>query len=442
MDDGRGWRALPPALLLGLGLTAVCIAMKPLDLVAAPSIVAFGLGVVADLLCAYGALEIADRYTGAARYGLRIAAGAWLVGLVIGLGWYAMSVPDIAGPCPCKLPSSEPIIALVTVGQGTSVITLACTIGLAIAAWKRHRVLTIAALVISFASQPPPFIARAIESAIDLGNREVAVLEGVVALLRLAMIAALAAVLAQRVVARSTVDVAVNLRRAAGALRLRALAMLALVGIAVTLPLGQGLAISIVRGSLAVVGVALNAVSFGWLGHALLGAARERDAELGPFPFAITATSSLWCGCVAFAVLPYVAGAPLEGWARAQPTEQATALVLIVPMVALAGLAVLAGAIAGFAARRGLDHLHHEAAAQLRGLLVLVGAAVVGEAWIAQQARPVAFALGLLVLATLVSLGAVVMMAQLCRAAAAAIETASGMPPVRMVQRTGYPAGT
>src|SRR5689334_7300370 len=136
MDDGRGWRALPPALLLGLGLTAACIASKPLGLVA-PSVVTFGLGIVADLLCAYGALELAERHTGAACYGLRIAAGAWFVGVVIGLGWYAFAALEVDSPALTGTPpEASPIIALVTVGQGTSVITLACSIGLAIAAWK------------------------------------------------------------------------------------------------------------------------------------------------------------------------------------------------------------------------------------------------------------------------------------------------------------------
>jgi hypothetical protein len=109
------------------------------------------------------------------------------------------------------------------------------------------------------------------------------------------------------------------------------------------------------------------------------------------------------------------------------------ALSLAVPLVALGAIAIIATAIAGFAARRGLDQLRAEAQGKGTAFVLLMLTSVGVQSWLLPDAGSVG-SFGMFTLAASVAaLVATVQMARLCALAADSLHAEAPLPRATVV---------
>jgi hypothetical protein len=461
-DERRGWRALPPPLGLGLGLIAVqTVVMAAYTAVfagpygAPPSVWISNLGVDAagSALCAYGAAELAQRSTGTERRGLQIASTAWLAALVmqfVGLGAFVL----------LRSPWSDHDDGWVTLdGYLWFVIQALPGVGLAVATGRRHRVLALVAGVIAVASHPPPFVLRALWRLPALAGRPIQLLTATLALLGLVMVAVLVVRLAPVITMPAQGRAAAALRRAAVALRIWMIAV-----IAGTVPLLLGLqghgagAFALYKLGL-VGGAALHAGASGWLAFGLLGAARAGGLSRGKL--VVAGAASLWCGGVMLTKLVFLYASLYGSRGRGSQPDHET-LALAVPLVALAGIAMFAteigsfvgwyrqqpsgngefgkdeaiGAFAGLAARHREEQLRRDATGNVVWIILLMLASAGIQGWISRgtaSTDPGDHMRLLMVMAAGCSLVALRLIARLCSEAAQAFDRQPDLPAARVV---------
>jgi hypothetical protein len=452
-DERRGWRALPPPLVLALGLTAVqTVVMVVYGVVfegqyGPPIWVSFanrGAEATENALYAYGAAMLAQRHTGAQRRGLQIAAAAWFAALVLPFGWLAMSVL-VWSPWPAR---EDTWIAVES--YSWFAVDLLPAVGLAVATLRRHRVLALASIVIAAVSHPPPFAARAIRGWLALGHQGGRLFWATLALLGLATIAALITTLAPATTMPEPARAAVGLRRAITGLRIQMLAVI--VG---TFPIlfataNHGRGFSLFDLELVTI-AAINTAASGWLAVGLLGAARDR--ALARTKLVVAGAAALWCGAVMLTQLVFLYAA-LYGASGDWSRVDANTLTREVPLVALAGAALLAAALgpfvaryrqeapgtteettafAGLAARAREDQLRRDQRGPLPWIIVLMLASAVIEGWLMTSTTSLVKAEALTLVSAVCSLVALAMIARLCRDAAAALDREPGLPAARLV---------
>ncbi|MBC7974504.1 MAG: hypothetical protein H7138_05915, partial [Myxococcales bacterium] len=254
-------------MVLGLGLKGtvlVCAmaAAEPDPTTSGRVIATGGVALAATVLVGYGLLALASRHTAKVRRGLQVAGLGWLVLAVL------QEVSDLAFASGWGVTSA---IQLVQYGFGVAL--LGSAVGLAVAVWHRRPALA----VLGVASVILGSLVVVLVSMYGLGDgfRVFLAVDAGVALVRVAVVAATACVLAGEPQVVDSAPAAGYLRGAARALRLGVGVMICVTGVLVLFaPHGGGSSMVIrLAGAL---GVVAGSVSFAWLGLALLGAARER----------------------------------------------------------------------------------------------------------------------------------------------------------------------
>jgi hypothetical protein len=451
-EESRGWRTLPPPLVLGLGLAVVELAVTAVAIHVGKygpplwvSLANLGIGAAASALCASGAAELAQRHTGTQRAGLQIAAAAWFAGLALQLLWLGVSVFR-------RYPWSATDEMWIAVEHYSwFAAELSPIIGWAVAAARRHRTLAGAGVVIAVMSHPPPFVIDAIWTrlALDYQNRTLG--HCVLSLLGLVLIAVIAVTLAPATTMPAPGRAAVGLRRAAAALRIRLIAVIAgtLTTMAALTNLGHG-AFAVYKFML-VGGAAINAGAFSWLAFGLLDAAR--DGALARARLVIAGATALWCSAVAVAQLMFGYAAMYgtgDGWTRGQ----VDVLALGAPLVSLLGVWILAaelgpivaahrlcppgedapaGPFAGFTARHREEQLRRDPTGRLVWIVLLMLTSVVIQAWLLPKADTRSTTEWLLIMTGGCSVVALTMIARLCSTAAEAFDREPGLPSARVI---------
>jgi hypothetical protein len=410
-------RPLPPPLVLGLVLTTAYLLFAFVDqggpgLPHVGRAVAAGLATVGQVQLAYGLFMLADRHTGAVRRALHVAAAAAVGSLVLQL------VGELSIAFHVRW-WQTPGLSFV-MEYGFLAATLGSAIGLAVAAWRHSRALGAAILVIWIGS----LLTTTFIGSLGLGYPAFMVLQLALRGIRLAGLAAVVVALAGEPQAVDSARVGGDLRRTARVLRV---AVAGMIGVTAALVLlascggGHRVAESVVWALAVVLGV----VVFTWLGLALLGAARERGTAIAPYPLALAGTLALACSRLLLAVLPelYCSSLPRDH------SELSGMALVVVPVTAVVGAAVLAWTISAFARRSGLDELRHRAALHAGGVLA---ALVVGPLTLVKLVDYSASAAVLFVV--VVCVVQVVLLARLCVAAAVAVDRRSELPEARLIR--------
>jgi hypothetical protein len=454
MDEARrGWRALPPPLMLGFGLSALQTVVMTLSSVVVVdwynppawlSLARFGAEATERALFAYGAVQLAQRHTGVARRGLQLAAAAWLAAVLLQFVSLGVSILYEA------LWTERDNLWITVERHSRFAVAVLPTVGLAIAAMRRHRALAVVSGVITVAAHLPPFAIRAIWDWLALGYHGRSLLSAGLSLLELALIAALAVRLAPVTTMPEPGHAAAGLQRAVVGLRIRMLAVV--VGtfpILFAMSSRGGTAFALYKVTL-VGSTVVHATAFCWLGRGLLDAARE--GGLSRARLAIAGAASLWCGAVVLAQLIFGYGT-MYGSADRELHAFVDALVLGVPLVEVIGVATLtaelgafvarhwhaqeeaarSGAVAGLAARHRDEQLRRDASGQLGWIIVPMLASAVIRGWILPHTTSRGAAEFLTLVAAGCALVALVTVARLCSDALAVLERAPGVPAARVV---------
>lgn len=451
-EEIRGWRALPPPLLLGLGLSAIQPIVMTAEFLVGPygrptwiSLANLGASAAVSALCAYGAAELAQRHTGAQRAGLRIASAAWVAALVLQFVWLAWSVLRQT-PWPM-----HDDVWIIVESYSWLAVELLPAAGLVVATLRRHRVLAVGSGVIAIMSHPPPFASEALARWLELELQGRVLLNGVLAVIGLAAITALVIKLVPATTLPEPGRAAVGLRRAATALRVQMIAVIVGTVTMLSALASSGSSAAVLHKLAPIAGAGVNAAAFVWLAVGLLGAAR--DGALSRVKLAVAGAISLWCGAVALIQLVFRYSTMYgsnNGWAR----TYADALTFGVPLIALVGIVILAaelgpfvawcrheqldkaeeaGPFAGSIARRREAQLRRDPTGQLVWIILLMLASTVIQGWVLPNADSPSRVASLMVMAAGCSLVALTMTAQLCAAAAEALGREPGLPAARVV---------
>jgi hypothetical protein len=144
------------------------------------------------------------------------------------------------------------------------------------------------------------------------------------------------------------------------------------------------------------------------------------------------AAANLWCLGVTIAQLPttyrLLYGDREEFGFGGSLADKAQQLAIIAPLVAIAAIAIIATAIAGFAANRGLDQLRAEAQGKGLGFVMLMLAAIGIQQWLLPEQTSEGSVMFFLAAAAACSLGATILMARLCTRAADSLHAETPLP--------------
>ncbi|HEY5945854.1 MAG TPA: hypothetical protein VIV40_10200 [Kofleriaceae bacterium] len=433
MSEGKpGLRALPPALLLAFAAWFVMLVANVVLRITVKEpwtalrfqLTADGVGFATEVLATFGAFELARRLTGRAALGVRIAGAALLFEIVLDLAWALVQFKS-------NLWEHEWIYKAADYAfwAGWMVIP----IGLFIALGRENRVLGIMIVSAALLTWPPAFLAKGMYSWLPTGNAGF-VIDGAMRGLRYALMLAGFAALAAQEPTSDRVIAASGLRTAAKSLWLRVIAAIVVVLLTLMVIGGRGS-----KGSMDVLKLAMftalivNVIAMVQFGVGALRAARGAVADLGRWPFAISGGVALWAGGVMISQTSWLYKMLYErGSSSAFGTETANdyaqALVVAMPIVITVGIALLAVAISGFAARRGAEDLRAHAQAKGAGFVTLTLVSVAIQAWM----LPKAGSLGSFAMLSLLAAGsvlvAIVMMARLLNLAADELDREPGLP--------------
>ena len=166
------------------------------------------------------------------------------------------------------------------------------------------------------------------------------------------------------------------------------------------------------------------------------GALGAMVAEIPAVPLVLAKAASLWCLGVTLAQLPYtyrmLYAAEEYGYGSAA-RDYVQALSVIAPIVAIAAIAAVARAIAGFAARRGLEQLRFEAQSKGVGFVTLMLASIGLQQWLLPQMTSEGSLMFMMLGAAVCSLWATVLMARLCALTADSLQAEPGLPTATVV---------
>jgi hypothetical protein len=429
-------KKLPPTLLLALGLEivvaivfAVWFIEQPIGSNSLRMNMAYDAAiVVSSVLGIAGLLELARRTTGRESLGLRIAAGGYAIGLAIMAFWQGVvyfqphwdsDTYDVIGRWAWFVADVLPIL------------------GVAIACSQRHRTAALAGLGVLLVGVPLPPLARSMYGWIGGWKAAIALQHTLHAGVTLAVLV-LAARLAGGESPRAPDAATAGLRTVAIALWLRVIAAVTVAGLTLLMVVGKAGEGSAGILKLAMMsGAIVSAISLILFARGALGAARSGIADLPRWPFVASAAGTLWCLGVGLYQLPYtyrmLYSSQYDDAFAGNTQDILQALSLAVPLVALGAIAIIATAIAGFAARRGLDQLRAEAQGKGTAFVLLMLTSVGVQSWLLPDAGSVG-SFGMFTLAASVAaLVATVQMARLCALAADSLHAEAPLPRATVV---------
>jgi hypothetical protein len=334
MDDAiRGRRGLPLSLVIGLALAALSAVVFRYVYLASELprawmfTIEFSADVTSGVLCAVGTSELAQRNTGAARLGLRLAS----------LGWWVMAAVDL---------SWRVFVALESVALWNETWRAVCSytstagawlpaVGLVVATRRRNRALAIVGLAFTMVGHVPRFA----WGWGGLGRVGAAVLHGGSVIIALAWFAGLAASLAREPAGAESDRAAAGLDRSAAALRLLVVAgFLGTSVLLVEIAHPYGYAASAVQKLGSVSGAAITMAALFLLARGLLGAARGESSRGA---LVAAATIALWCGAIACVITFQLYGAFYGDGSGYRMTELEALSRFWLPLVTAAGLGLV-----------------------------------------------------------------------------------------------------
>ncbi|HEY5924878.1 MAG TPA: hypothetical protein VIV11_24525 [Kofleriaceae bacterium] len=438
-EQSRGVRTLPPALVIAFAVWFVMTVVRLIFLLSAKepwaavrfNLVSEGTGFATEALAVAGAYELLRRVSGLEALGVRLA----LVGLI-----GALSVNVTWGFVQFMEKAWEHEWIYQSYNYAYFGVWLLVPIGIATALWREKRELGIFIVLVMLLTWPPPFLATHMYSWLPSGKSGF-VIETSLRALRYVMLFAGFAMIARGAAISDQVRAAAGLRTAAKALWLRIIAAVGLVLFTLLLigsKAGQGAVSTFKLVTLAA--FIINIIALVQFGLGALRSARGNVADLGRWPFVIGGGASLWGAGVMLGQLPWLYKMLYKSdsgmFSRSETTDWAQALSLAMPLVITAGVAAIAVAISGFAARRAREDLRASAQAKGAGYVALSLVALAIMQWMIPEAMKGAsmgtYAM-LSLLAAGASLVAIVMMARLLNEAAAALESEPGLPPAQVV---------
>lgn len=420
----KSWRNLPPALLAMFVLSLASILISTVyDLTHSITEISprfdlaeRGIWLATDVLEIFGVLVLARRLTGLAATGLRIVAAGAVLGLANMLAWDLYT-------------TFQPHWDFETVTKVSRWISFAIRLvpfaGLAVAAAPAHRRLVIAAIVVALVTDPLPPLAPHMFGWLSSWKAQI-LLYTVFHVAWLGVFAAVAIALAPEPYPAPPSDAAPGFHAIASGLWLRVIAAVSFAGLMLMLMFGKSGdgAESIFK--LATISVAVvNAISFFIIAR---GALTLLVRDVPALWATLGAAANLWCLGVTIAQLPttYRLLYGVEDSYGVQ--DRAQELTIIAPLVAIASIAILAIAIARFAANRGLDQLRAEAQSKGLGFVTLMVASIGIQQWLLPEQTSEGSVMFFLVAAAVCSLFATGMMARLCTRAADSLHAETPLP--------------
>jgi hypothetical protein len=431
-------KKLPPTLLVALAIEVVSILVFGIrEMLASPeswsisiNLASTGLAVTTYVLGIAGFLELAGRTTGRTRAGLQLAVAGFGLGLANMVFWHVFVYLQ---------PHWDPA----TIGRvqqwGWFAVNLVPVLGVVLASWDRDRRAAVLGLVALLIADPLPPLAQPLYGWIGHSWKAMVGLENGLRLVEVIVLFVLACKVAQGEPARAPDTASEGLRTIASALWLRVIAAVSVAGLTMMLMLGAPGEGSFGILKLAMLaGAAINAISMLMMTRGALAASSGGVADLPRTPLAIAAAGAVWCLGVALYQLPYLyrmlyGNHDDYSFGSHDTQGYVQALALTAPLVATGAFAVVAIAISGFAARRGLEQLRAEAQGKGAGFVGLMLASVGIQAWLLPKADGLGTFAAMTVGAALCALSSTVMMARLCALAADSLHAEPGLPPAKVV---------
>jgi hypothetical protein len=371
---------------------------------------------------AHAAGEMAARSTGRTRLGMRVAMFAYLAMVAHQI---VMLVLHNKG-----IPSTQ--TGYLIDGYIYCIVPLASVVGLAIAAGPSRGVV-LACLAVWLVTDLPPHLANAVFHELDLGPLGSQVKFLIESVLRYGAIIVLFAA-APVPEAAPAPEVAIGgFRRAANALWLH------VIGAVVALSLGILIAgtrtAALIKFSL-VAGAALNLAAFAMFAYGAFEAARSALRDVPRIALAIGGVASAWCAGVIAIRIPglYQIVTDADGVGGRFERETLGALQTTLPIIAMLGGAIVAKAISQFATRRSDLRLAAQARFATVAFVLLSLASVAIQTWALDTVTATSSFLMLTVMLLGTLLAGQVVLAKLCSAASAAVESDVNLPAARVVE--------
>lgn len=429
----KSWRNLPPVLLAMfaielvslVGFLAYDLSHGPTDDSVRIGLAETGLTFTTYVLGVVGFLELARRTAGRVSLGFKITALGFALGLANQIGWHLFEL----------FQPHWSFETISTVQQWTYyTVNLLPVLGVTIAATIVDRRAALAGVLAVLVSDPLPWLARHMYGWLVTGWKSQIVLVEVLHAIGLVALFVIAARLAVGGAEPPASSGASGFRTIASGLWLRVIAACTVAGLTLLLVIGKAdeSAASIFK--LATISSAIvGAISLGMIARGAFGA---MVAEIPAVPLVLAKAASLWCLGVTLAQLPYtyrmLYAADEYGYGSAA-RDYVQALSVVAPIVAIAAIAAVARAIAGFAARRGLEQLRFEAQSKGVGFVTLMLAGIGLQQWLLPDATSEGQLAGMMIGAAVCSLWGTVLMARLCALAADSLQAEPGLPTATVV---------
>lgn len=436
MEEQRGWRSLPPILIVALALDA-CASLAGVawsrfghELT---SEIKWGLAIrgiyfAIAVLTIGGYLELARRRTGWAARGLRIAAALVAIDtlLWIFVAWYYTLHPPIDGPGWFESVWKYAALAL----------RVLPAIALAIAAWDR-KVLAIAGVALVVGVDAAHYWLASLVKWLDAGDKGYMTLISAIALVDTAALVLLAIGAARGEAAAEPRRAATGLQRAASSLTLRLVASLAGSGLGLLVGLmghggdhAEGLVKLGVFG-----GLLVNVIADVVFATGAIEASRAAMPDLARWPLALAAAAVAWCAGALLEKAPdlyqVLYGHHDAFYGSAKDTFALFSAA--VPLVETLGMGAVAAVIGAFAGRRSLSELSTHASGKGVGFVALMLASVGIAQWIVPEAKSEGGLMMMLLCILAAVIYALVLMMRLCKLGAEAVEAEPSLPAAKLV---------
>ncbi len=443
-----GWRTLPPAMILGLVMPiAYAIVRIPMwpslgdgrmedfsTKIARVVLIGEGVGFLTQIAVIVGLLELSRRSVGRSRLGFQVAlAGAALAFSVDNL---ALLNQFTASPW-----SHQWVYKAYSYAAIASWFVFA--VGLFLALPEKYRVLGVVGLVVTALTWLPPPAHDAVFGWMKLGEKSAQYFESAMRTLRYGMFLALAIAAAHGETTTDTYAASSGFRLASRALWLRVIAAVAVVMLTLMMigSRGDG-GVEMFKFFMLAQGV-LSFIALTMFGVGALRVARSAISGMSSWTLGVGGGASLWAAGVSLAQIPYLYKmlykSSGDSWSRGESMAWAQALSTALPIVVVVGVALLATAISGYAARRADEDLRTSAQANGIGFVALMLVAIAVQTWMLPKSRSIGNFAMLSLMAAAAGLWATVLMAKLLTRASVTVESEPAMPTAMVVNAGAGP---
>jgi hypothetical protein len=320
---------------------------------------------------------------------------------------------------------------------------LAFAIGFVLVLPAARRVLGLVAVAIVFVTWPVDPLRKALFGWMDLGRDATMYFELTLRLLRYGTLLALAIVASRGTTTTDVYAASAGFRLAARALWLRVIAAVCVVLLTLMLVAGGGRSgVELFRFAMMSQGI-VTIAALTMFGVGALRVAGSSVAGLSATTLVIGGGASLWAAGVSVAQLPYLYKMLYkteETYMRSGSMEWAQALATAMPIVVIVGVALLATALSGLAARRGNEDLRTSAQGNGVGFVALMLVAVAIQTWMVPKAESASSFAMLALMAAAAGLWATVLMAKLLARGADVVEEEPGLPLASIVNLGAGPS--